>query len=214
MEGNMGKNSQKFYAVKKGIVPGIYMTWQECKQNVNGFSGALYKSFNTKEEAELFLQGENAGIKVNNDSGERIYSESEAVAYVDGSYNSDTNEYAYGVVIFYAGVEEHFAEKFNNAEMAKMHNVAGEIEGAKRAMRFCVENGIQSVDIFYDYEGIASWCNGAWQAKQEGTKDYKKYYNSIKDKVSVNFVKVKAHTGDTYNELADELAKSALGLRK
>ena len=77
---------------------------------------------------------------------------------------------------------------------------------------FCLERNIKTIDIFHDYEGIAAWCTGAWQAKQEGTKDYKKYYNSIKDKVSVRFVKVKAHSGDTYNELADNLAKTALGL--
>jgi ribonuclease HI len=206
----MSKNSKKYYAVKKGLVPGIYNTWQECQQNINGFSGAIYKSFNTIEEAELFINEEITEVTRNDIK--RIYSEAEAVSYVDGSYNSDTNEYAYGVVIFYDGGEEHFAEKYKDDEMAKMHNVAGEIEGAKRAMRFCIENNIKSVDIFYDYEGIAAWCTGAWQAKQDGTKDYKKYYNSIKDRLTVNFVKVKAHTGDTYNEMADELAKSALGL--
>lgn len=207
----MGKKSKKYYAVKNGLVPGIYLTWGECQQNINGFSGAVYKSFDTQEEAEQFLNGEVASDK-EVDSVKRIYTDSEAVAYVDGSYNPETNEYAYGAIVFFDGGEEHFAEKFNDSEMAKMRNVAGEIEGAKRVMRFCDERNIKTIDIFHDYEGIAAWCTGAWQAKQDGTKDYKKYYNSIKDKVSVRFVKVKAHSGDIYNELADDLAKAALGL--
>ena len=207
----MGKNNKKFYAVKVGLVPGIYTTWAECQQNINGFSGAIYKSFETIEDAENFLNDKSIP-EIKNDSVQRIYTKTEAVAYVDGSYRQETNEYAYGAIVFYDGGEEHFAEKFDDADMAKMRNVAGEIEGAKRVMRFCAEMGIKSIDIFYDYEGIAAWCTGAWRTNQEGTKEYRKYYNSIKDKVNINFVKVKAHSGDTYNELADNLAKSALGL--
>ena len=45
----MGKKSKKYYAVKIGLVPGLYLTWGECQQNINGFSGAVYKSFDTDE---------------------------------------------------------------------------------------------------------------------------------------------------------------------
>jgi len=48
----------KFYAVKAGRVPGLYLTWAECQEQVTGFPGNNFKSFNTKEEAELFLRGE------------------------------------------------------------------------------------------------------------------------------------------------------------
>lgn len=42
---------KNFYAVKKGRHPGIYRTWDECKKNVDGFPGAVFKGFATKEEA-------------------------------------------------------------------------------------------------------------------------------------------------------------------
>ena len=45
----MGKKSKKYYAVKIGLVPGLYLTWGECQQNINGFSGAVYKSFDMNE---------------------------------------------------------------------------------------------------------------------------------------------------------------------
>ena len=44
----------KFYAVKEGKKPGIYHTWDECKEQVNGYSGAVYKSFSNEEEAKAF----------------------------------------------------------------------------------------------------------------------------------------------------------------
>ena len=42
----------KFYTVWKGCIPGVYSSWIECRKQVHGFEGAVYKSFNTKEEAE------------------------------------------------------------------------------------------------------------------------------------------------------------------
>ncbi len=201
--------AKKYYAVRKGLVPGIYTSWGECQQNINGFSGAEYKSFSVKEEAEAFLNNTEFN---NEDTTKRIYSSSEAIAYVDGCFNENTNEYSCGVVIFYDGGEEHFSQKFNNPDLVTMRNVAGEIEGAKRAIKFCIDNKISSIDIFYDYEGIEKWCTGAWKANKPGTIEYKKYYNSVKDILKITFVKVKGHSGNTYNDLADSLAKAAVGI--
>jgi len=45
----------KFYVVWKGVKPGIYHTWAECKQQIDGFEGARYKSFETHlQAAEAF----------------------------------------------------------------------------------------------------------------------------------------------------------------
>ena len=46
----MGK--KKFYVVWHGANPGIYDSWTDCKLQINGFEGAVYKSFDSKEEAE------------------------------------------------------------------------------------------------------------------------------------------------------------------
>lgn len=204
---------KNYYAVKKGLVPGIYTSWGDCQQNINGFPGAEYQGFSTEEEARAFLTNEELNTTLDTtDTTKRIYSNADAVAYVDGSFNEQTNEYGYGVVLFYDGGEEHFAEKFSDTEKASMRNVAGEIEGAKRAMKFCYDNGIKSIDIFYDYEGIEKWCTQAWQAKKPGTKEYRTFYKKVSESVEVRFVKVLAHSGDEYNDLADFLAKSAVGL--
>lgn len=45
----------KYYAVRKGKIPGIYRTWSECKDQVHKFSGAIYKSFKTLHEAQAFI---------------------------------------------------------------------------------------------------------------------------------------------------------------
>lgn len=43
---------KNFYTVWNGVVPGVYKTWAECKAQVEGYEGAIYKSFPTLEEAE------------------------------------------------------------------------------------------------------------------------------------------------------------------
>ncbi len=46
------KSGQKYYVVWRGIKPGIYTTWEECKKQVAGFEKAQYKSFGSLEEAK------------------------------------------------------------------------------------------------------------------------------------------------------------------
>lgn len=42
---------RKFYVVTHGYQPGIYDTWEECKAQVDGYSGARYKAYDTCEAA-------------------------------------------------------------------------------------------------------------------------------------------------------------------
>ncbi|XP_052256695.1 ribonuclease H1-like isoform X2 [Dreissena polymorpha] len=46
-----------FYAVRRGRKPGLYMTWDECKKQVDGFVKARYKKFDTEREAWAFVRG-------------------------------------------------------------------------------------------------------------------------------------------------------------
>lgn len=50
----MGKKT-KFYVVWKGVNPGVYTSWTDCQLQIKGYDGALFKSFDTREEAEQAL---------------------------------------------------------------------------------------------------------------------------------------------------------------
>lgn len=213
----------KFYAVKVGKTPGIYNSWDDCKAQTEGFSGAVYKGFKTAAEAAEFMgwsgatdnneyientSGENGNVHKDSDGTNNL----ENVAYVDGSYNVATGEFSYGVVIFHDGGEHTFNKKFSDASLASMRNVAGEIKGAEAAMEYAYQNGMKALTIYHDYEGIAKWPLREWAANKEGTKAYQNFYDNIKKYVDIKFVKVKGHSGDKYNDLADKLAKEALGI--
>ena len=114
--------------------------------------------------------------------------------------------------MFHKGEEIHLSDSFNDPEMALMRNVAGEIYGSMAAMEYAIKNNVSMLTIFYDYMGISKWCTGEWKTNKAGTIAYKKYYDKIKRKVNINFEKVKGHSGDKYNDLADSLAKEACGV--
>lgn len=220
--------AKKYYAVKKGKTPGIYMTWADCQAQVTGFPGAVFKGFMTLEEAGDFMDGrmtetaadikDTANMAATENMADKnaespvLSAETEAVAYVDGSYDVATGNFSYGMVFFHKGEEKHFSHKFENSDLASMRNVAGEIEGARAAMEYCLEHRISGVTIYHDYVGIAAWCTGEWKAKQPGTISYMEFYQEASKKITIIFKKVKGHSGNTYNEMADKLAKEALGL--
>ena len=45
----------KYYAVKKGRKAGVYLTWPECQEQVIGYKGAIYKSFDNMSDAHDFI---------------------------------------------------------------------------------------------------------------------------------------------------------------
>ena len=206
--------AKKFYAVKNGKTPGIFETWDECKKSVDGYSGAVFKSFKTKDEALAFLgieSSSNSGIPIDVDGS--IASDSScATAYVDGSYNIATKEFGYGVVMFHNGEELHMSKSFSDAEMASMRNVAGEILGSMAAVKKAIELGLKDISIFYDYAGIKAWAVGEWKRNKKGTIEYYNYITSVRDSINIRFVKVRGHSGVEGNEEADRLAKRAVGL--
>ena len=49
------KKKKKYYVVKHGREEGIYHTWDECKEQVNGFPNARFKSFDTLKGVGEYL---------------------------------------------------------------------------------------------------------------------------------------------------------------
>jgi ribonuclease HI len=57
----MAKKKFLYFAVRKGYNPGIYRSWEECKNQVSGFPNNQYKGFSTLCEAEEYFNEPGSG---------------------------------------------------------------------------------------------------------------------------------------------------------
>ena len=214
---------KKYYAVKKGKHTGIFHSWEECKASVDGYPGAEYRGFATKAEAETyiigtgnFVHGRQRSVSDGDALDENSQAESkgepgQVVAYVDGSFDEKIGKYAFGCVILTPEGEtiRRFGNGDNPQSMA-LRNVTEEMLGAMYAVKWCDKYGYSAIEICYDYMGIEMWATGGWRAKNELTQKYASFMKEHGRKLNISFCKIAAHTGDKYNEEADQLAKTGL----
>lgn len=135
--------------------------------------------------------------------------------YTDGSYkeNYGVPSITYAYVILKDGEliekESDYLDRNDFKNYYSQRNVFGEIMAVLEGVFHCIRKGYHDVTIYHDYRGVACWINGEWRAKNELTQFYVQQFNELsKDDVTIKFVHVKAHTGDRFNEMVDELANS------
>ncbi|MCI0768545.1 ribonuclease H family protein, partial [Bacillus sp. TL12] len=171
---------KKVYAVRKGRQTGIFYSWKECEVNVKGYSGAEYRSFPSKKEAQHYLSStlvqnkkcqasapspniKEQPIKIHS-SG--ISQESIVEVYIDGSYNMKRKIAGYGLVMI---VQNQLYLKDFSAypylDVTTTHNVGAELMGARRAVELALANGWKHMILYYDYTGIENFATKAWRAK-------------------------------------------------
>lgn len=135
-------------------------------------------------------------------------------AFVDGSWKPQTPE-VFGSS--YVLVEKNgdqcremgtWSKALHRPADATSRNVAGEAYAAMAAMIWSRQRNIP-LTICYDYTGIEAWCTGKWKANASVAKKLLEVYASV-PKGLIRFMKVKAHSGNRWNDRADELAKAAV----
>ncbi len=185
---------QKFYAIKSDNEKKIVTTWTECEKLTHGVKGVLFKSFGSREEAQAWLDGMEApapdGIRV----------------FVDGSFSPGFAHSGWAFVVTDNDKEIARGSGITAFE-AESRNIDGEVMASFQAMRWLDAHDMNGV-ICHDYEGIARWAKGEWQAKSNIAQMYVKASKPYLQRVQ--FEKVAAHTGVKWNELVDKLAKEAI----
>ncbi|NNC69767.1 MAG: ribonuclease H [Flavobacteriaceae bacterium] len=71
---------QKYYVVWKGHKTGVFNSWEDCKQQVQGYVGAQYKSFNKKSDAEKAFKKKYSDFKGKN-TKKKVLSAKEKAKY-------------------------------------------------------------------------------------------------------------------------------------
>lgn len=133
--------------------------------------------------------------------------------YTDGSYDETRKVYGGGVVIIgVPGADEYVSAQVcgSNPDFIQHRNISGEILAVIKAMDIISNfKDVEEVTIYHDYTGIKFWATGDWKAKKKLSQLYVSCMSEYSKQFRINFVKVKGHSGDYYNNIADRLAYGA-----
>lgn len=217
--------ADKFYVVKSGRTPGIYMTWAQCLRQVEKFSGAVYKSYKTREEAEDAF-GSNASTATKaapkkRPSTAKIDTPSVSTdgirlrIYCDGACSGNPGKSGSGLAIYED--EKMPVLLYGAADVMGTNNTA-ELKALLKALELAVDAAHEKVAILsdskYSIECVVNWAYGwkknGWTKKGGDIKNLEliqtahAIYDGIKGKVVVSHVR--GHAGIEGNELADRMA--------
>ena len=211
---------KKFYAVAKGIKPGIYKTWDEAKAQVDGFPGALFKSFASMTEAEDWFK-ENSDKKILNNKKEpsstdtKPHKSDEIIIYTDGGSLGNPGPGGYGIVLIYGDTIKEINGGFRLTTNNRME-LMGVIVALKKLKQKDKKITVYT-DSSYVVNGITKGWAKSWRKNNWIKSDKQKAVNSdlwselldLIEPLNINFIWVKGHAGNKYNERCDELAVSA-----
>ncbi|TLS76484.1 ribonuclease HI [Mariprofundus erugo] len=179
--------AQKFYVVWHGRETGIFTDWATCKKQVDQFTGARYKSFPTRAEAEAAFHGKPAGTGRASDPATttparkrttaqtvKTYDAAEIAAmridtkiFTDGGCEPNPGKAGSGVAVYRDGI---VAELWYGLFNPKGTNNTAELNALHQALLMArkeLEQG-RSVAIFcdskYAIQCITQWAIG-WQKK-------------------------------------------------
>jgi len=158
--------AKKYYAVKKGRMPGIYTNWAECSAQVSGFSGAEYKSFSSEEQAEQFLS--NTTSVVSDDD------------YIIDSISVDAACSGNPGIMEYRGVDTKTGRVlFTSATYAVGTNNIGEFLAIVDGLKYLTERG-SDMPIYSDsVSGIAWVRNKRVKTSLPRNKDTENLFKAI-----------------------------------
>ncbi|WP_018923404.1 ribonuclease H [Salsuginibacillus kocurii] len=143
---------KKYYVVWKGRQPGIYSTWKECEEQVKGYSGASFKSFPSKEEAEAAFSSPSKP-RNNKEKGTNQAKET----YIADSISVDAGSHGNPGIIDYKGVDTSTgAVLFERAGIKKGTNNMGEFVAIVHALDLLKQENSQK-PIYTDSQTAISW---------------------------------------------------------
>lgn len=134
--------------------------------------------------------------------------------YVDGSFRSQDNTFSYGFVFVKNDeILKSSSERIKSEKYLRFRNVWSELKAATYAVETAKKIGYSNINLYYDFQGIEIFLNKDYSRATSPFKVLKRQYQEemfkyMKD-VSVNFIKVKAHSGDKFNNYVDKLCKKA-----
>lgn len=224
--------AKKVYAVKRGRQTGLFTNWDECKAQVAGFQGAVYKGFMNTSEAAAWLYGsaatsaparktvrkpvEAAEMSLFGETSRTAEPvEDEYIVYTDGScLRNPDGPGGWATVIRH--IETGEKKELSGGEPSTTNNRMELMAGIKAlealpegaAVAFYADS--QYLQNAFVKRWLVSWKKRGWRTSTDSpvkNQDLWELLDAEVQRHKVHFHWVKGHAGDENNERCDELAK-------
>ena len=133
-----------------------------------------------------------------------------AIAYVDASYSDNERFGAIGIVLLTSSEVIQYSEIPENLEDCALTSTNHELLAAAKAIKMAKERHIKNLIIKHDNSSIAELAKSHSVSKTSMEEWYKQLVMKHREKMSITIKKVKGHSKEYFNELADRLAYKAM----
>ncbi len=179
----MAGKKKKFYTVWRGNETGVFESWKDCQKAIDGYGGAIYKSFPTEDQAWTAYDGNYADY-IGKDKRQSRLSARELAAIgkpipdslsVDAACNSKTG------LMEYRGVDTRSgAVFFKMGPFEKGSNNIGEFLAIVHALAWCKQHNY-TWPIYTDSQTALAWVrNKKARTKVSPSAVNKKLFDLIK----------------------------------
>lgn len=133
-----------------------------------------------------------------------------AIAYVDASYSDNERFGAIGIVLLTSNEVIQYSEIPENLEDCALTSTNHELLAAAKAIEMAKERHVRNLIIKHDNNAIGDLAKRNAVTKTDTEDWYKQFVYKHRENMSIIFKKVKGHSKEYFNELADKLAYKAL----
>ena len=132
------------------------------------------------------------------------------IAYTDGSFTAgDPPKSGFGICFVKNGKEIGHCFGPSDADTSS-RNVGGELMAATKAIELAQQLLEPELIVCHDFKNIQMWGDSIWKCNTEQTKAFRECVRQARENgLSITFGWVRGHTGNEFNEKADQYA--ALG---
>ncbi|AFF28535.1 ribonuclease H [Staphylococcus phage SA3] len=134
--------------------------------------------------------------------------------YTDGSSSYNKGKVGSGAVLVSkeGNIIAEISKSVDKPGLIKYNNVAGEILACCYGIEEAIKLGYNQAIVYIDYIGLIHWYEGTWSARNILSKTYINMIREYQKVIDINFVKVKSHSNDKWNDYADNLAKKSIDI--